>query len=163
MIAINVISKNEFMNAIFIKDTFDYMLVSELELTTINTFSVDGRINKDFIKKNELEEPEDDFISRGSIRHICFEIIKGKNAPLKFKITLKLPNSYIEKMLTSVDTNIEASQVLGMYIHINYENNKLNVTTGTSLSIFTMDKSIDKFWDKQITTLLNQHFELEIE
>ena len=152
MIAINVISKNEFMNAIFIKDTFDYMLVSELELTTINTFSVDGRINKDFIKKNELEEPEDDFISWGSIRHICFEIIKGKNAPLKFKITLKLPNSYIEKMLTSVDTNIEASQVLGMY-----------VITGTSLSIFTMDKSIDKFWDKQITTLLNQHFELEIE
>ena len=73
------------------------------------------------------------------------------------------PNSYIEKMLTSVDTNIEASQVLGMYIHINYENNKLNVITGTSLSIFTMDKSIDKFWDKQITTLLNQHFELEIE
>ena len=68
MIAINVISKNEFMNAIFIKDTFDYMLVSELELTTINTFSVDGRINKDFIKKNELEEPEDDFISWGSIR-----------------------------------------------------------------------------------------------
>ena len=110
-----------------------------------------------------VEEPEDDFISWGSIRHICFEIIKGKNAPLKFKITLKLPNSYIEKMLTSVDTNIEASQVLGMYIHINYENNKLNVITGTSLSIFTMDKSIDKFWDKQITTLLNQHFELEIE
>lgn len=55
MIAINVISKNEFMNAIFIKDTFDYMLVSELELTTINTFSVDGRINKDFIKKNDLK------------------------------------------------------------------------------------------------------------
>ena len=88
MIAINVISKNEFMNAIFIKDTFDYMLVSELELTTLNTFSVDGRINKDFIKKNELEEPEADFISWGSIRHICFEIIKGKNMLMNHDVSV---------------------------------------------------------------------------
>ena len=68
MIAINVISKNEFMNAIFIKDTFDYMLVSELELTTINTFSVDGRINKDFIKKNIF------IVQEMSIKSICLKV-----------------------------------------------------------------------------------------
>ena len=69
MIAINVISKNEFMNAIFIKDTFDYMLISELELTTINTFSIDGRVNKDFIKKNEVSDIYVLKLSKGKTLH----------------------------------------------------------------------------------------------
>lgn len=160
MISINILNKSEFMNSLLAKDTFDYFLVSELEIVTANTFQINGRINKSFYE-DEADTVIEDFTSWAALRHICFEIIKGKRTPSKIKITFQLPKSYIKKILTATDTTIEENQVSGMYMHVLFEKGELTIITGTSLNIFTMDKSLDKYWDSQISSLLNQHFNVE--
>ena len=35
-------------------------------------------------------------------------------------------------------------------LNIRFENGKLSCTTGTSLKLFTLDKSLDQAWDRMV-------------
>ena len=45
---------------------------------------------------------------------------------------------------------LSIQDVGGLYLNLVYENDVLNCITGTYLNIFTMDKSLEKAWDKKI-------------
>ena len=71
------------MSHLLLKDTFDQFSFIEGEITTFNTFTIDGYLQKDFFE----EKPEDSHAHWKDVREFCFQIIRGKRTPLNFKIT----------------------------------------------------------------------------
>ena len=92
MLALQISSMKLFMNQLLATDAFDLFLLQEAVITTANTYTIDGRMNRDFFSKEELENGSCpyEFQPWSEIRGLCFHLIKGKHTPLFFKFILQL-------------------------------------------------------------------------
>lgn len=148
-----------FTSALFIGDTFDNFLVSEVNITTYNTFNIDGHIKKDFYTSEEYEELGTPTLSKWcSLKPLCFDIIKGKKLPLSFKIIFCLSKKAIISFLNENELDYAIENINGLFINIKFENNELSYVTGTSLNIFTLDKSLEHAFDSHIRKFISTRF-----
>ena len=74
--------------------------------------------------------------------------------PLWMKIVLMLPNQSVESMLEKTNIGLKASDVNGLFINIIFDNGELICTTGSSVKVFTLDKSLDNLWDEMAVEFL---------
>ena len=162
MNSINIPSANikSFMNSLLVGDTFDKFLLEEASITTFNTFTIDGHLQKDFYSEDELTTLPDSSLSTWvNIKPICFNLIKGSKLPLRFKIVLKASSSYTEKLLSENPCGLSLKDVGGLYINIRYDSKHglsgeevntaaLDCISMASLNIFSMDKTLEKAWDE---------------
>ena len=110
--------------------------------------SINSDTWKEFYNKEEI--PERDYALWKDVREYCFSIIKGKRTPLNFKFVLGLSDSNIEKLLLQQGLDFKPQDVRGLYINLKYDGSKLQCITGTSMKLFTMDKSLEQAWDKMV-------------
>ena len=61
----------------------------------------------------------------------------------------------MKTMLEKAGSAVAAEQVEGLFLNINYEADKVTCTTGTSMAVFTLDKSVDRVWDEAVEKFLN--------
>lgn len=162
MISLKVKDINNFMHKLLISDIFDYFLLCDGEIATAGTMTLNGRINQKFFSADELASLKDEFIYWKDIKHIVYETIKGNKVPSKLKLVFALSKIKYEEVISKSGMNITAAEVGGLYIHILYENNQIEIITGTSLNTFTMDKTLDKYWDSTVTSFFQQNFDCEI-
>ena len=161
MISLKVKDINNFMHKLLISDTFDHFLLCDGEIATASTITFNGRINQKFFNADELDSIKDEFIYWKEIKHIAFETIKGNKVPSKLKLVFALSKTKYEKSINKSGMNITPGEVGGLYIHVLYENNQIEIITGTSLNTFTMDKTLDKYWDHMVTSFFQQNFDCE--
>ena len=112
MINIHIKDKKGFTSKLFLKEDFDSFFVTEASVTTFNTYTIDGRIQKRFYTNEEYEnlgKPE--FSRWKDIRKLCFDMIKGSKTPIRFKIVLKLPEDLTLSILESTDTLVAAGDI----------------------------------------------------
>ena len=161
MNSINIPSTDikKFMHCLLVGDTFDKFLLEEASITTFNTFTIDGHIQKDFFSEEELASlPDENLSTWATIKPICFNLIKGSKLPLRFKIVLKASASYTEKLLAENPCGLTLKDVGGLYINIRYDSKHgisgeevnsatLDCISMASLNIFSMDKTLEKAWD----------------
>lgn len=161
MNSINIPSTDikKFMNCLLVKDTFDKFLLEEASITTFNTFTIDGHVQRDFYSSDEIETLPDKTLSTWeAIRPYCFNLIKGSKLPLRFKIVLKASSAYTEKLLIENPCELSLKDIGGLYINIRYDSHRsltdeeiatasLDCISMASLNIFSMDKSLEKAWD----------------
>ena len=151
MKSINITDVKNFMSKLLIKEDFDNFLLEEASITTFNTFTIDGHIHKNYYTSEEYEALRNTELSYWStIKPICFELIKGKRTPSRFKIILKADENLVVKI------SEDSSNILGLYLNIKYEDGILNCITATSMKSFTLDRTIDDTWDKYIDTYINK-------
>ena len=112
-------------------------------------------MKKDFYNKDEV--PERDYALWKEVREYCFSLIKGKRTPLAFKFVLGLSDSNVEKLLLQQGLDFKPSDVRGLYINLKYDGSKLQCITGTSMKLFTMDKSLEQAWDKMVQKFFTKH------
>ena len=146
-----------FMGKLLVGTEFDDYLVSEVSITTYNTFTINGRINKNFYSEEELEqisERENSYWKE--LKPICYDLIKGKKTPLKFKMVFSLTRQNIEKKLVESGLNYSANDINGLFLNILYEKDVLVCTTGISMNLFTLDKSIEEYWDNDVQKLVEK-------
>ena len=62
----------------------------------------------------------------------------------------------MEKLLAQAGIPLQAGDVAGLFLNILYAEGKISCTTGTSLKIFTLDKSLDRAWDEMVRRYLRQ-------
>ena len=72
------------------------------------------------------------------------------------KIVLMLPAKSIEKLLEKSSVFLNPSDINGLYLNIKFENNDLIYTTGTSIKVFSLDKSLDQLWDERAKAFMRQ-------
>lgn len=132
------------MSHLLLKDTFDQFSFIEGEITTFNTFTIDGYLQKDFFE----EKPEDSHAHWKDVREFCFQIIRGKRTPLNFKIILSLAPENFPGFLNQQNVaGFRPEDIQGMYLNLSYDGLNLTCITGISMKTFTMDKSLERAWD----------------
>ena len=71
------------------------------------------------------------------------------------KIILMLPKASVESIVEKSKLNIKPSNINGLFLNFKFENDELICTTGSSLNIFTLDKSLDSLWGEMARDFLN--------
>lgn len=160
MIALQIQDIKIFMNKLLLAQTFDNFLLVEGNITTYNTFRIEGRVHKDFYTEEEIEEKgleNREFSLWKEVKPFCLELIKGKKTPLGFKFTFQLSKENTAKLLTSAGiTSLLPENVSGLLLNVRYDNGALNVITATNLNLFTLDKSLEHAWDDMVKRFLKQ-------
>ena len=160
MVALQIQDIKNFMSKLLLSQTFDNFLLVEGSITTFNTFRIDGRLHKIFFTDEESEErglENREFSLWKEVKPFCLELIKGKKTPLGFKFTFQLSKENTAKLLTSSGiTSIQPENVSGLLLNIRYDNGALNVITATNLSLFTLDKTLERAWDDMVKRFLKQ-------
>jgi len=138
------------MNQLLLGSVFDSFLFIEGEITTFNTFQIDGRLKKEFYRQNQDDSAafEREYALWKEQREFCFSVIKGKRTPLGFRIVLSLSSPNIAHLITQEELSFSQRDVQGLYLNFKYDGSQLTCTTGTSMNIFTLDKSLEQAWDK---------------
>lgn len=142
MIILNLKTKG-CMQHLLLKPTFDSFSLIEGEITTYNIFRIDGFIQKKFFE----EAPPKDYSSWGDLREFCFNLIRGKRTPLSFRFILSLPRERFADFLAGQGLALTPEDIQGLYLNFKYDGTNLTCVTGTSLNIFTMDKTLENLWD----------------
>ena len=159
MIAENINNVKKFMSELLIGDKLNDFLTLDVTITTYNTFHIDGHIKKDFYEKDDYDALGSPGISTWStLKPLCYEIIKGKRTPLNFKIIFGLSGEKIQDLIDKSGTDLKINDVNGLFINIKYEKGFLQYVTGTSLAIFTMNKDLEKEFDKYVSTFISTLF-----
>ena len=153
MISMQIQDVKSFMNKLLLKNVFDAFLVMEGSIITYNTFHIDGHLQPDFYSKEEQEElglSSRRFSRWQDLRPFCLDLIKGKHTPLGFRFTFQLSPENTEKLLAQTNSSFSPSDINGLILNIRYEGNTLFCTTGTSMCLFTLDKSLEQAWDQMV-------------
>lgn len=157
MISLQINDVKSFMNRLLLSDYFDAFYLSEAVFTTLCTFRIDGTLQKDYYTREEQEElhlEKQTCALWKQVRPFCLDLIKGKHTPLDFKIVFRLSPSNTEKLLRQAGLSMTAGDINGLFLNIRFQTGSLTCTTGTSLSMFTLDKTLDSLWDKMIQKYL---------
>lgn len=159
MLALRITNLKDFMNKLLLQDTFDHFLLCEATITTYASFHIDGALHHDFFDAGEAEQMKAanwHHCSWQKLRPYCFSIIKGKRTPLNFKIIFQLNADETALLIARSGLSVIPEDVLGLYINCQYDGEKVTLTTGSSLRIFTLDKSLDHAWDEMLLQFLDR-------
>ena len=167
MIALQIEHIGGFMNQLLLKETFDRFLVSEAQITTFTTFTIDGQSHPEFYEDDasaddgratadsEAQRHREALVRWKEIRSFCVQILKGRRLPLSFRFVFQLSSGQIRRFLEKNGLNYDPEDVLGLFLNIQYRNHTLTVTTGSSLRIFTLDHTLDQAWDQYVRNFFN--------
>lgn len=153
MLALKINSVKTFMTQLLIGDTFDAFPLAEASITTFNTFTIDGRVNKEF-----FDTDTQDILTQNSviysrwkkIKPFCRSIIRGKLLPLQFRIIFQLAPYQFSEILKAEEPELSGSTFNSFSLNIQYKNKTLLCTTGVAHNSFTMDKKPGQYWDDVI-------------
>ena len=142
------------MAKLLVSDVFDIFRLQEANLITSVTYNISGRIRPDFYSPEERENLTEEFISWSEMRPKLFELIKGKNAPISFRMTLSLDNAQMLALLQKESPEGHSDALRALVINIRFENGAVAIMTGTSYDSFVLDKSEEQIWDSAFTRFL---------
>lgn len=157
MITLQIKELKNCMSKLLASDCFDSFLLEEASVTTAATYLIDGHVSRDFYTKEEWEDPEIrpyDFAAWSDVRPICYQMIKGRRTPARFKFVLHLKPDYMPGILKSCGPDFPADQVKALVLTCKYNGTALTFTTGTAFHTFLLDKSLDAAWDKTMRQFL---------
>ena len=160
MLALKITDLKEFMNQLLIGTTFDQFELLTADITTFNTFSIDGKIHQDFYDTDTSDILAQNKISYSSWKEIkpyCYSVIRGKRTPLSFKFVFQLPIRQILHIFQNQSGTLSPELITGMFLNLQFKNNALLCTTGISLKTFVPDKAPEQRWDEMVTEFLERH------
>lgn len=143
----------DFMKKLLIGGAFDAFLLAEASITTYATFQIDGTFHPDYLSSAEaelLEAEQSGYTLWQRVRPFFFELTRGKNTPLRFRIVLRLAPANVGRLIAQTGVSVRAEDVGGLFLNIHFDGTALTCTSGASLRIFTLDKTLEHAWDKAL-------------
>ena len=143
----------DFMKKLLIGEAFDTFLLSEASITTFATFHIDGAFHSEYLGTAESElltAEQSGYTLWRRIRPFFFDLIKGKNTPLSFRIVFRLASHNVERLITQSGVSMRPEDVDGLFLNIHFDGSSLTCTSGTSLRVFSLDKSLEHAWDEML-------------
>ncbi len=158
MIALEISDIKGFMQKLLLEQLLDDFLVSHAEVIANTKYTISGSLNSDYYNSDELEIIGDrSLVLWKDIKPFIYSIIKGNRIPSYFKIIFSLPQPKVSDFIHQHQLPISIEQVNGLFMNLLYENKILKCTTGTSLSVFTLDKSLEQLWDHSVQAYFKKH------
>lgn len=157
MISLNIPEVKVFMSKLLMNATFDHFLLKEMELQNFTGFTITGQLNEAFFTKEELEErTEPKAVLWSEVRQITYAMIKGNKTPLTLKIVFQLPKEQCEVITNQLGGRLRMEEVGGLYLNVRFDKGELRIITGTAIKTFTLDKTLEQEWDKQVKRILKE-------
>ncbi len=158
MISLRITQTKDFMQKLLSSDAFDLFLLEEAFISTYNTFSIDGHLQKDFYGKEESDIPalQYGFSLWKDMKSICYQLIKGKYTPLNFKFVLHLMPEYVKGILEKGNSPLLPEQIKAYVLNIRYDGTAVTIITGTCYETFCLDKEPEQLWDQAVRTFLSR-------
>lgn len=158
MTALQITSMKNFMNRLLTSESFDIFLLEEAVIGTASTFTIDGRINKDFFREEGSESITElsEFRPWSELKGLCYDLIKGKRTPLFFRFTLQLKPELTAALLKREHCDVDLAQVKALALNIRYDGTKAVLTTATAYHTFLMSKEPDAIWDRALIKYLDR-------
>lgn len=157
MILLKIPEVKVFMAKLLTQQVFDGFLLKEMELQTFTSFTINGQFHEDFFSQEELEERGDKkYTLWNDVRPIAFSMIKGNKTPLHLKIVFQLPKEHTKHMVERLAGRMSLDDIGGLYINIRFDKGELYIITGTAIKTFTLDKSLEQEWDKEVKNFLQK-------
>lgn len=150
MLALQITALKPFMNGLLAGDLFDAFLLEQASISTATTFTLDGRINRDFFSAEEWADSAlhpYEFIPWKEIKGLCFNLIKGKRTPTHFQFVLHLMPEHAAAILEKGNAAAAADYVKAFVLTIRFNGESALLCTGTSLNTFVPDKEPERLWD----------------
>jgi hypothetical protein len=135
-----------FMAQLLTRDAFDSFLLVEATIHNRVAYVIDGHVAGE----------ETPCVPYGDVRPLCFDMIKGSKTPEFFQFVLQLAPEAKDKFIEDSDVVLQSADVLSLSMNIRYQNDELTIVTGTSLRIFTVDRSLEQQWDQWVRRFLIQ-------
>ena len=158
MVSLKVVDVKACMNKLLLQNVFDNFLVSEVEVNMANRHVIQGELNKSFLCNDELEALNGRQYSTWSeIRPMVLQLMKGNRTPTSFKMVFILSKSNTEHVIEKNGLPFRYEDLGGLFLNIRFDSNGLYFITGTSIKVFTLDKTLDQVWDKDVRTFLKYH------
>lgn len=163
MISHTITNLKLLMSDLLVKDVFHVFLLREAALTTYCSLYLDGACHRDFYDTGEGKEPgekyasEEEFVPWEKVRPLCYSFIKGKQLPLKMNFVFHAPGELMRELLKKEAKDFPPELAGGLAFTLRYERGKAAVTTGLALNGFTMDRSLERAWDKYMTGFLEPY------
>ena len=155
MLAIKIIDVKHFMNTLLLEETFDRFLLNEATIKTGVSYVIDGKINTDFYDTEEQEKLEGrTHCYFQEQRAFLFSLMKGKKTPLSFRIVFMMAPHNVQKLTDFNHLPLQTSDINGLFFNLHFEHDTLTCTSGTSLKVFTLDKTLDQVWDHNLKAFL---------
>lgn len=149
MEAFEILDVKEFTKKLFMTDLFDKFSVIEAEFTTFVKFNINGKLNKAYFDEAQNRS----FCNWSEIRHICFEIIRGKRTPTTFKLVLKFSEEFGKRWISeNTAKNIDAD----MYLNIRYADKKLGLISSFSPKTFLLERDILHAFDTYVKDMFKK-------
>lgn len=140
-----------YMNQLLVNERFDSFYLYEARVKGALDYFIGGKLNKDYYEEEELNELGDtEYILWAKVKHVVYELMKGKKLPINFKIILMFNRDNIKRLIEMNNLPVKPEDVGALFYNIHFEAGQLNVTTGTSLKVFTMDKRLEQLWDENV-------------
>ena len=112
-------------------------------------FDIGGKLNKAYF--DEVQDRS--FCTWSELRHICFEIIKGKRTPTAFKLVLKFSEEFSKRWVSeNTAKDIEAD----MYLNIRYTDKKLELISSFSPKTFLLERDILNVFDTYVKDMFKK-------
>lgn len=146
MIQLFIENSKKFMNKLFKEEIFDNYYVRGITIYCLTKYEISGALDKDYLDAQNTDSINRSYCLWSEIKPIVFSIIKGNKQPKLLKVILSIDNEKAKEIHENSAT---------LFININYESGELNIITGASQKNFSLDKSLDKAWDKYVTAFLD--------
>lgn len=153
MISLKILEMNRFMGKLLKGDAFDLFLLKEGFLRTSIEYRFQGHLFKEYFDTQEQESVAEEYTSWGEVKPFVYELIKGKKTPLAFSFTLLLSREKTAEFVTKESLNVGEDSP-SLYLQIRFDHGTGRVVTGTARNVFTLDKSLEEAWDKEVKELL---------
>lgn len=154
MLALRILDLKDFTTKLFLGDVFHRFYFVEGSFTTFLTHTLDGTLHKEFFDTQNC--PEQTYCYWEDIRPMCYSIIRGRQAPLHFRIVFQHSAANTAKLLRQSGLALKPEDIHGLYLNCQFQNQTLTCTTGASLRVFYPDKSLEHLWDEMIKKFFKQ-------
>lgn len=150
----------ELMTGLFKGTVFDSFLVTEGEVTTLITYTIQGTIHKEYLDTGSEDAEEDtahasvSYIPWSDLKKVVFDLMRGSRPPLSLHLVLRLGQAQTEGFLKKSGLALAPHDIAGLFVNIRLESGAVSVTSGSSLRIFTLDKTLEHAWDDAVGQLL---------
>ena len=158
MISLKVDDIKVFMSNLLVHKVFDDFYLSEMTIHTSNELYISGKLNQNFYSSEELEILNGrKYATWAENKAFAFSFVKGNKLPLSIKIVFLLSDSNALELLNKSGVSLNASDINGFFLNVRYEQGNLLLTTGTSIKVFTMDKTLENTWDQDVKLFLKNN------
>lgn len=140
-----------FLNGLFKDERYESFYLFSIKLEAAVSYEIDGKINKAFFSEDELSQLNNmEYICWKDVKKTVLDYLNKGKLPVKMKLILMFNKDNVNRLIEMNNIPIHPDNVRALFMNVIYSDNRLSITTGTSLNVFTMDKTLEELWDKTV-------------